>query len=529
MKERTFPAAYRRQYPGIARVFDENAAQSESAFTAYLHGGTDRRVLTTLVEELFRVLEYTVIPVESWHDAFDTVIRKGTSEYPIHTIRAGKPSRTALHQLTAAHTESSVPHSILVSAVTPLSERTKRVTEHSGVRVIDQSELRELVQAAISRLSEPVQASGTATRRTSTDPAKVERLIAKLEAACDEAETLVEQQAFAEATDRRDTVHDALTKVQTLIPAESGDQQFRERLTAVETRLADITSALQAAYTDRIAEGDSCVETATTAVADGDVTAGLRACQDARAAYADAQAIADRSKLKFRGDTEETPQDRVETVRRLEQQLHVRNEIQEAEATIESLAATVANTDGASHDPQCESELQAAAQAGFEQLDALPDNITDPALQARVSALETRVEQFETAAQQPRSANGTAPPDVGTAEGSRETTAVIRDTKEIIDRARQPAPVVLRLREELTEDGRRTVYRAETITGNSVQFDVWHRHSDQDTWEFNEWYLLENIRGQQWTVANGAGVTLSTTPAFTATKHESTAHETYTI
>ena len=517
-----FAAAYRRQYPELTKVFDENAAQSESAFTAYLHGERDQRVLTALAEELFRVLEYTVIPVESWPDAFDTVIRKGTSEYPIHTIRAGKPSRTVLQQLTGAHTESTVPHSILVSAVTPPSERTKRFAKHSGVRVIDQSELRELVQGALSRLSEPVHASGTETPRTSADPAKIERLIAKLETACDEVETLLERQAFTEATDRRDTVHDALTKAQTLIPAGSETHQFRERLTGVETRLARVTSALQAAYTDRLAAGDACVETATTAVADGDVSAGLRACQDARAAYADAQAIADCSELKLRGDTGETPQDRLETVTRLEQRLRVRDEIQEAEATIESLAATLSGRDANPRNSQFQSELQAAARAGVEQLNALPDDITDPALQARVTALEDRVEQFETAAQQNRSPNGAASADEGTAEESNEPTAVIRGIGEIADRACQPAPVLLRLREELTEDGRRTVFRAETIAGDSVQFDVWHRHSDQETWEFNEWYLLENVRGQHWTVPSGTGVTLSTTPTFTATSHEPT-------
>ena len=39
-------------------------------------------------------------------------------------------------------------------------------------------------------------------------------------------------------------------------------------------------------------------------------------------------------------------------------------------------------------------------------------------------------------------------------------------------------------------------------------------------WEFNEWYRVENVRGQHWTVANGTGVTLTTTPTFTATRHE---------
>lgn len=521
MTERILPAAHRNQYPELARVFDENAAQSESAFITYLRGRTDRRVLTTLVEELFGVLEYTVVPVESWPDAFDTVLRKRDSEYPIYTIREGKPSRTSLHQLTAAYTKPPVPQSILVSAVTPPSERTKRVAEHSGVRVIDQSELRELVRGAIARLSEPVHASGTETRRASVNPAKVERLITKLEDACDEAEALVERQAFADATKRRDTVRDAISKTRALLPAGSENQQFRERLTAVETRLSDVTSTLQAAYTNRITAGDSHVETAKTAVVDGNVTRGLRACKDARSAYTDAHVIADHVEIQICGQIAENPQSRIDTVTQLERQLRVRDRVQQAEATIDSLAETVAGTTATAHDPQSQSELHAAAQAGIKQLDALPDNITDPELQARVSALEVQVEQFETAAQHSRSPDTAASPDGVADEESTETTEVIHASDEIVDRARQPAPVVLRLREELTEDGRRTVFRAETIAGDPVQFDVWHRHSDEDVWEFDEWYLLENVRGQHWAVNGETGVTVSTTPNGTVTQRES--------
>lgn len=519
MKERTFPAVYRRQYPGLATIFDENAVRSDSAFTEYLQGETDQRVLTTLVEELFRVLDYTVIPVESWHEAFDTVIRKGTSEYPIHTIRAGKPSRTVLQQLTAAHTDSAVPHSILVSAVTPPSERTKRVAEHSGVRVIDQSELRELVRGVIARLSEPIHASGTETRRASGNPAKVERLITKLEAACDETEALVERQAFADATKRRDTTRNAVSRIRTVLPAKS-NQQFRKRLTAVESRLADVTSMLQAAYVESLAAGDSHAETAKTAVTDGDVTTGLRACEDARSAYADARVIADHVEIKPRGESDETPQSRIETVTRLEQQLGVRDRVQQAEAAVESLAATVPDTTATAHDPKSQSELHAAARAGIEQLNRLPDDITDPELEDRVAALAEQVERFETAAQHSHSTDHAPPPEDSTDEGSTETTEVIHTAAEIVDGTRQPAPIVLRLHEELSEDGRRTAFRGETLAGDPVQFDVWHRHSDEAMWEFNEWYRVENVRGQHWTVANGTGVTLTTTPTFTATRHE---------
>lgn len=289
MTERIFPAAHRRQHPGLVGVFDENAAQNDSTLSTYLQERADRRVLTTLVEELFRVLDYTIIPVGSRPDAFDTVIRKGPSEYPSHTISEGKPSRTALQKLTAAHTNSNVPHSILVSAVTPPSEQTNRVSEHSGVRVIKLSELRELVQAVITRLTDPVTASRTEERPASATPAKVERLIVKLEAACDKIDTLVDQQEFAEATKRHDTVHDAVSKTRSLLPAGSANRHFRERLSAVETRVSGLTSAVQAAYAGRIATGDSHVETVNTPLEDGDVTTGLRACEDARAAYTDTE------------------------------------------------------------------------------------------------------------------------------------------------------------------------------------------------------------------------------------------------
>jgi hypothetical protein len=519
-----FPAVHRRQYPGLARVFDENAAQSDSAFTTHLQSGTDRRVLTTLVEELFRVLEYTVVPVESWHDTFDTVLRKGTSEYPVHTILEGKPSRTTLQQLTAAYTDANVPHSILVSAVTTPSERTKRVAKHSGVRVIDQSELRELVQGAISRLTELVHASGTKTRHTSPNSAKIDRLVTKLENACDEINALLERDEFAAAANRRETVDDAISRIRTLLPVESENQQFRERLTAVETRVSTFGSKLQAAYTDSVEAGDSHVETAKTAVEDGDITTGLHACKNAQSAYADARMIADNSDIKIREETGETAQNRIDAVRQIEQQLQVKGRIQQAESRIESLAVTIADANTTAHTSQLQSELDAAVRAGFEQLDALPDEITDPVLQARVAALEDQVEQFETTARRSHSSADTGSPEEVTASDSTTPTEIIHKAAEIIDCARQPAPVVLRLHEELTKDRRRTVFHAETLAGDSVQFDVWHRHSDQETWQLNQWYLLENVRGQHWTVANGTGVTLATTPTFTATRHELTTH-----
>lgn len=129
--------------------------------------------------------------------------------------------------------------------------------------MIGQSELRELVRGVIARLSEPIHASGTETLRASGNPAKVERLITKLEATCDETKALVEGQAFADATKRRDTTRNAVSRIRTVFPAKS-NQQFRERLTAVESRLADVTSMLQAAYVESLAAGDSHAETAKT-------------------------------------------------------------------------------------------------------------------------------------------------------------------------------------------------------------------------------------------------------------------------
>lgn len=173
MTENTFPAAYRQEYPSLARVFDESAVVNDSVFTTYLQAKRDERLLITLVEDIFRLLEYSLIPVDSWHDEFDIVIRKGDSTYPIYVTQEGKPSLTALQELTAANTSSTVPHSILVSAAVPTSERTKRVANHDGVRVIDCDELRELVQGAITRLSEPAPSPEPEKRKSSTNSIKI--------------------------------------------------------------------------------------------------------------------------------------------------------------------------------------------------------------------------------------------------------------------------------------------------------------------------------------------------------------------
>ena len=524
MTKQIFPAAHRRQYTGLARVFDENAARSDSALATYLQGQADQRVLTRLVEELFRVLDFTVVPVELWPDAFDTVVRKSGSEYPIHTVREQKPNRTTLQQLTAAHTNSTVPHSVLVTAVTPPSERVNRVAEHSGVRVIHLHELRALVTGAIARLTDSVRVPGTKSTTTSETLAKFKRLIAKLDAVCDKIDALVDQQEFAEATQRHETVHKAVSKAQSLHSTGPANQQLRERLSALETRVTDLTSTLQAVYADRIAAGDSHMATANTAVEDGDVTTGRRACENARAAYTDAEAIDSHAEIDMRGDTDETVHRRLETVTSLEQRLQVVEQVEQVEATIESLAAIVADTDATVRDAHSQSKQHAAVQAGHEQLDALPDDITTPELQARVTALEDQVEQFETAAERHQPPDDAGSTDEVTDARATEETEVIRTADDVVDRPRQPAPVALRVHEELLEDGRRTVFRAETLAGDTVQFDVWHRHSDADVLELNEWYLLENVRGQQWTVAHSTGVTLSTTPTVTVTSHDPANH-----
>lgn len=131
---------------------------------------------------------------------------------------------------------------------------------------------------------------------------------------------------------------------------------------------------------------------------------------------------------------------------RLEQQLGVRDRVQQAEATVESLAATVPDTTATAHDPKSQSELHAAARAGIEQLSRLLDDITDPELEDCVAALAEQVERSETAAQHSHSTDHAPPPEDSTDEGSTETAEVIRTAAEIADDARQLAPVLLRLR-----------------------------------------------------------------------------------
>lgn len=98
---------------------------------------------------------------------------------------------------------------------------------------------------------------------------------------------------------------------------------------------------------------------------------------------------------------------------------------------------------------------------------------------------------------------------------------IVRTVDEINETARHAAPVALQLQEHLTEDGRRHVFRAVTVGGESVQLDVWNRHVDAFNWEPGAWYVFESVRGQHWTVNGESGVTVSTTPDVTITRRDS--------
>jgi hypothetical protein len=102
-----------------------------------------------------------------------------------------------------------------------------------------------------------------------------------------------------------------------------------------------------------------------------------------------------------------------------------------------------------------------------------------------------------------------------------ESRSVVRTVDGIDETPQHTTPVVLRIREQLTEDGRRHVFRAETGDGESVQLDVWNRHVGEVDWEPDAWYAFENVRGQQWTVNGESGVTISTTPDVTVTERDS--------
>ena len=97
----------------------------------------------------------------------------------------------------------------------------------------------------------------------------------------------------------------------------------------------------------------------------------------------------------------------------------------------------------------------------------------------------------------------------------------MRTADDIAETAQHATPIVLRIQEQLTEDGRRHVFRAETVGGDAVQLDVWNRHLGVFEWEPSTWYSFENVRGQRWTVNGESGVTVSTTPDVTVTQHDS--------
>lgn len=103
-----------------------------------------------------------------------------------------------------------------------------------------------------------------------------------------------------------------------------------------------------------------------------------------------------------------------------------------------------------------------------------------------------------------------------------ESDSVVRTTGGIDETPRHPTPVALQIREHLTEDGRRHVFRAATVDGEPVQLDVWNRHVDAFDWEPGAWYEFESVRGQHWTVDGESGVTVSTTPDVTVTRRDST-------
>ena len=98
----------------------------------------------------------------------------------------------------------------------------------------------------------------------------------------------------------------------------------------------------------------------------------------------------------------------------------------------------------------------------------------------------------------------------------------MRTADEIDETPRHSTPVALQIREHLTEDGRRHVFRAANVDGEPVQLDVWNRHVDAFDWEPGAWYEFESVRGQHWTINGESGVTVSTTPDVTVTRRDST-------
>lgn len=403
----------------------------------------------------------------------------------------------------------------------------------------------------------PVDAS---TNKPVSDGEK-RRLVAGLEATCDRIEELVAAGAVADANDRVPATRAAVGETRDALTTLSGDRDLRVRVNDVEDWLDAIPSEAEAQFDDVVADGDAHVTEAQDAVETGDVDAGLEACENAHAAYRSARQLGETANEQWFSEREAALDSRISTVESLADRFAHEKAVQQAEATIDALTQRVTTLKETANPQEAEAVMESVVEDGTNALSRLPDDITAPELSRRVTHLREQVTEFKTVAEHLAAQSASTPPDTPAGSDAEPTTAsagnpsdttnttqagtgdearepggsghstdgtrasdepggVVRAADGIEETARHPAPVVLRVRDQLTEDGRRRVFRAETVDGDAVQLDVWNRHVGAFECEPDTWYTFENVRGQRWTVNGESGVTVSTTPDATVTQHD---------
>lgn len=402
----------------------------------------------------------------------------------------------------------------------------------------------------------------TSTAEAHSDRKK-RRVVAGLEATCDRIESLVTAGEVAEANDRLAATRAAVDETRDALTTLSGDRDLRSRVNDVEDRLDAIPTEAEAQYHELVSDGDAHVTTAQEAVETGEIDTGLEACENAHAAYRSARQIGETANEEWFAEEEAALDGRITSVESLTNRLEQEREVQQAEATIDTLTQRVSSLKETSELREAEDVIQSIVADGNNALARLPDDITAPELERRVTHLREQVTEFEAIAEhlaaqvasasshtssEPRTeaaastgeetgdtvdSPATVTDDSGDtgSAASEQSGDAVRDTEEsrsvvrtvdgIDETPQHTTPVVLRIREQLTEDGRRHVFRAETDDGESVQLDVWNRHVSEFDWEPGTWYAFENMRGQHWTVNGESGVTVSTTPDVTVTQRDS--------
>ena len=389
------------------------------------------------------------------------------------------------------------------------------------------------------------------------------RLVAGLEATCDRIETLVKAGAVADANDRLPATRAAVDETRDVLTTLSSDRDLRLRVNDVEDRLDAVPTESEAQYHELVTDGDEHVTTAQEAVETGEIEAGLEACENAHAVYRSARQIGETANEAWFTEEQAALDGRITSVESLTDRLEHEWEVQQAEATIDTLTQRVSSLKETSELREAEDVIQSIVDDGNNALARLPDDITTPELERRVTHLHEQVTEFEAVAEhlaaQSASASSNTPSeseaeaasstgeetgdsvgspaavtddleDTGSTASERpgdavrdpeESSSVVRTADGIDETPQHTAPVVLRIREQLTEDGRRHVFRAETSDGDTVQLDVWNRHVSEFDWEPGTWYAFEKVRGQHWTVNGQSGVTVSTTPDVTVMQRDS--------